>query len=69
MRHHIRCRFCSEGSYESLKSSNSADLHNLQLGLGWQGDDEDHLWTVMECSTCGNIQVFRGHRSYWEDKI
>ena len=66
MRHHIQCRFCNSGSYQAKETGHSSDLGNLGLGLRWQGDDQ--LWTVIECSTCGNVQIFRGKASYWKDK-
>ena len=67
MKHNINCRFCNTGHYEAKDTSDSPSLNNLFLGLGWRGEDEP--WTVLECGVCGNVQVFRGPKQWWNGKI
>lgn len=67
MKYNLNCRLCQEGSYEAVDTSNSASLGNLNLGLRWRGDDAQ--WIVLQCSTCGNMQVCDGRKKWWRGKI
>ncbi|MBL8862352.1 MAG: serine/threonine protein kinase [Planctomycetes bacterium] len=49
-----RCAFCRAGSYQSIRTSRSGDIHNF--GFARVGDAK---WNLLVCNRCGNVQLFR----------
>jgi hypothetical protein len=65
MHYNINCRLCHAGHYEPIVEGNDPRERPAPLIIS---SEDPGAWVILECTTCGNIQVCRA-TPWWRDKV